>query len=482
MAIIGPVQWYQPSERLSEDVLGTLWMGRDRRSGSTVTIRLLDERLTSDPRAVHRATVQLRWAQSEAGNRHLARVLDLRLGLVGQPAFVVSEGSSGGTLMQHLMQGQAFTVRRAIEVVAAVADGLASAHAAWVYHGALTPASILLDDDVVAKVTDIGLQELLDGPDDHGPSGRASSLNDRAATDVLAVARVFEQLLSAKPRREAGVGSDLTRAWESEMSAELADLIRRALSPHRLQRPAMAELAAALVPALQAPDGPPRIPPTERARPERVEPGRSTQAPRPESVGRPRADAPIPLALPRVPTGDVPPPPPQGPGPEPVEASSDDGIGGAVTRQAPAEPIAGWPPVAPVEEPADPAPHARRARAHSPRLRFALGVCLVLGVLVGGIFAFRAIDAEVQPQGPATVTATPTTSVTPQPQPATVPVLLGQRVEIATELLEQAGLLVGSVTAVSGETGLVVRTEPTQGEAVMAGTAVDLFVGNGEEG
>lgn len=106
----------------------------------------------------------------------------------------------------------------------------------------------------------------------------------------------------------------------------------------------------------------------------------------------------------------------------------------------------------------------------------------MLGILVGGIFAFRAIDAEVQPQGPATVTATPTTSVTPQPQPATVPVLLGQRVEIATELLEQAGLLVGSVTAVSGETGLVVRTEPTQGEAVMAGTAVDLFVGNGEEG
>jgi hypothetical protein len=106
----------------------------------------------------------------------------------------------------------------------------------------------------------------------------------------------------------------------------------------------------------------------------------------------------------------------------------------------------------------------------------------VLGVLVGGIFAFRATDAEVRPQGPATVTATPTTSLTPPLQPTTVPVLLGQSVEIATELLEQAGLLVGSVTAVSGEARLVVRTEPTQGEAVMAGTAVDLFVGNGEEG
>ena len=102
MTIIGPVQRYQPSELLSEDALGTLWSGRDVRSGLPVTIRLLDERLTSDPRGVHRATAQLRWAQWEAGNPHLARVLDLGLRLEEQPAFVVSQGSGGGTLMQLL--------------------------------------------------------------------------------------------------------------------------------------------------------------------------------------------------------------------------------------------------------------------------------------------------------------------------------------------------------------------------------------------
>jgi beta-lactam-binding protein with PASTA domain len=121
-------------------------------------------------------------------------------------------------------------------------------------------------------------------------------------------------------------------------------------------------------------------------------------------------------------------------------------------------------------------------------VRVALGACLVLGVLVGGIFVFRATD-EGEPQGTTTVTpttatpttSTPTTSTTAPLERATVPVLLGQEVEIATELLEQAGLVVGSVTAVPGEAGLVVRTEPTQGEAVSAGTAVDLFVGNGEQ-
>ena len=59
--------------------------------------------------------------------------------------------------------------------------------------------------------------------------------------------------------------------------------------------------------------------------------------------------------------------------------------------------------------------------------------------------------------------------------------MLGVRVETATELLQQAGLVLGSVTTVPGRAGVVLRTEPTQGEAVPAGTVVDLFVGNGAE-
>jgi beta-lactam-binding protein with PASTA domain len=76
-------------------------------------------------------------------------------------------------------------------------------------------------------------------------------------------------------------------------------------------------------------------------------------------------------------------------------------------------------------------------------------------------------------------------SATPSPTPviarATVPGVLGVRVERATEQLQEAGLIVGSVTTVPGKAGVVVRTEPTQGEAVASGTAVDLFVGNGAE-
>jgi beta-lactam-binding protein with PASTA domain len=106
----------------------------------------------------------------------------------------------------------------------------------------------------------------------------------------------------------------------------------------------------------------------------------------------------------------------------------------------------------------------------------------LLGALIGSRFVLQATDVEVQPEARTSVTATPATSTIKPLEPATVPAVLGLRVEIATELLERAGLVVGSVTAIPGEARWVVRTEPTQGEAVTTGTLVDLFVGNGEDG
>jgi beta-lactam-binding protein with PASTA domain len=62
---------------------------------------------------------------------------------------------------------------------------------------------------------------------------------------------------------------------------------------------------------------------------------------------------------------------------------------------------------------------------------------------------------------------------------ATVPDTLGLSVIEATELLESAGLVVGTSTPVPGDLGVVEGTDPTPGEAVVAGTVVDLLVGDG---
>jgi hypothetical protein len=505
---------------LSEDVLGTLWKGTDVRSGSTVTIRLLDERLVSDPQALHRAMAQLRWVQFEARNAHLTRVLDHSLRLGGRPAFVVSEGCTGETLSQHLNRGEALSLRRLLEVFSVVAEGVGSAHAAWIYHGSLTAASILMDDSVVAKVVDVGLGELLDDTGNRQRAVRATRFEDRGDTDVLAVARLLKEVLSRGPRqpRMATEG-----ASGIEISTELSDLIDRALYPHRLHRPTMAELAAALasdVDAISPPEATrhdvrlPRV-----TRPHPTTPGTFERRPRsrPEASGR-ADDLPSPPeddrveqvsrdvasdgyvsepsvahVLPAVPAADarVEPPPE---GPRAVEPPAVEPPVEPPPVEPPLkEPAAAEAPLAeapPAEAPPTGRPTAegatrptKRARLARPRLPVAFGTSiLVLGLIVW-LIASRGTDAEDQVGDPVRPSLTPPAMSTPPgPEPivaATVPTLLGRPLERATTLIERADLVVGSIIPVLGEEGVVVRTEPTQGEAVPTGTVVDIFVGSG---
>ncbi len=191
--VVGSGRRYRASELLSEDELGTLWRGVDDRSGAAVCVRFLGERLTSDPTALQRASTQLRRLQWRSSDSPLARVLEHDLRPLGARAsFVVSE-ASGVTLARRIDDGGALSVPAALRVVAAVADGLATAHAQWVYHGALTPSSVLLGDDGAVAVVDVGLGELLDDPDHRGP--RSANLADQGAVDVFAVAVLLEQLV-----------------------------------------------------------------------------------------------------------------------------------------------------------------------------------------------------------------------------------------------------------------------------------------------
>lgn len=435
-------QRYRRTDALGEDELGALWRGTDVRSGAPVTVRVLDERLTSDPRAAERVAGRLQRVQWNASNPHLPRILELRL--TERPAIAVTEGSGRETLARHLERVGALSTRRALLVVAAVADGLAGAHEVWVCHGALSPDSVLIDERVVAKVVDVGLGELLSARDEGRRVAHATNLSDRRAADVLAVGVLFERLLS---------GGDGPRAWEAEVSAEVRAVLRRALSPYWLQRPGMAELAATLAPALAtAEEDVPAF--AHAARPE-------------ASLGAGGASE-VRYAEPGLP---APPRPDR-------------------SRDAPAEPTSPHPRrevSEAIEAPPSREAGGRRGRPRRVVLVALASAVVVIGASIGAVLALRA--ASDDPDRPVSggaaspsVAASATPPVTPALQPATVPAVLGVRVETATELLEQAGLVVGSVTTVPGKAGVVVRTEPTQGEAVPAGTGVDLFVGNGGEG
>ncbi|MGH2635876.1 MAG: hypothetical protein ACRDHU_07015, partial [Actinomycetota bacterium] len=262
-AVVGSGQRYRPAELLSEDRLGTLWRGTDEWSAAPVVVRLLDDRLTSNPRALQRAITQIRSAQVRVSNPHVARVLDFDLRRQREfRAFVVYEGFAGEPLARRLEPRTPVPADRALRLIAGIADALAAAHAAWIYHSALTAASVLADADIV-RVLDLGLGELAANGDAAVPG---ANLRDRGPADVLAVGLLFEQLLLGTPERPAARESDAPRAWEGRVPPALGVPLRRALSPYRLQRPDMQELAAALAPALAGTSAPdPEVAPADAA-------------------------------------------------------------------------------------------------------------------------------------------------------------------------------------------------------------------------
>jgi serine/threonine-protein kinase len=451
---VGTGKRYLAEELLGEDALGTVWRGVDGRSGAAVTVRLLDERLTSDPTRLHRATAQLRRLQWRASNPHLAPVLDHDLrAQAPRPLFVVFD-ADGETLAHRLELGETLTPEAVLHVVAAVADGLAFAHAAWIFHGALTTSSVLVDAAGGVKVIDTGLGELLGEAGDGRGAVKDASLIDQGAIDVLALATVFERLLAPDPAAEVSE-SDAPRTWGAEVPAAIGLLLRRALSGHHRMRPDMAQLAAGLAAARSRA---PAVGSPVSWQPRPMEP-----APADEPVAPEARTASGPVAAPVRPGSDA----------EPRPRKVEPPPAGARVAPMPAPPMPAPPVMAPPRPP-------RRGR-----IVVALVSLVVLATVVVGLAVLRSADET--PDAPTVPTPTPTVdaptaSPTVVVQRATVPDVLGEELESATLLIEQAGLLVGVVTTVPGSADVVVRTDPTPGEAVAAGTAVDLFVGNGVGG
>jgi Tol biopolymer transport system component/predicted Ser/Thr protein kinase len=137
-ARLGPYEIVAP---LGAGGMGEVYRARDTRLGREVALKLLPDPAHRD-RFEHEAKVI-----AALNHPNIVAVFD-----VGENYFV-SELVDGETLRVHAQ----LPLRKAIEVAAQVADGLASAHGAGVVHRDLKPDNIMLTRDGRAKILDFGL-------------------------------------------------------------------------------------------------------------------------------------------------------------------------------------------------------------------------------------------------------------------------------------------------------------------------------------
>jgi predicted Ser/Thr protein kinase len=193
---------------------------------------------------------EVRLAQQVA-HHNVCRTYDLE-SIDGQH-YVKMEYIAGETLEQRLSSAGRLSITRAIEIVRAVAAGLAAAHARGIVHRDLKPANVMLADDRVVLV-DFGLAQFEGATDLAGTPGYMSpeQLAGRpidARADLYALGCVaFEALTGEAPfgtgtirevtsRQSKGPPPDL-RALRPDVPRWLASAVAALLArdPHARER------------------------------------------------------------------------------------------------------------------------------------------------------------------------------------------------------------------------------------------------------
>ena len=163
---LGPYEVLAP---LGAGGMGEVYRARDTRLGREVAIKVLPEGLAGDPERVARFEREARSASS-LSHAHTVSVFDV--GRAGDRLYLVTEIVEGGSLRDVVDRGPV-PLRRAIDLAAQIASGLAAAHESGIVHRDLKPENVLIARTGEAKIADFGLAKLAEpegGSDSHLPT------------------------------------------------------------------------------------------------------------------------------------------------------------------------------------------------------------------------------------------------------------------------------------------------------------------------
>src|SRR5436190_6831849 len=149
-ARLGPYAIVSP---LGAGGMGEVYRAHDARLGRDVALKVISPALAHDPDRVARFEREAR-AASALADAHIVAVFDV--GEENGVHFFASELVDGPTLRHVLLDG-AMPVRRALELAAQIAQGLAVAHEKGIVHRDLKPENVLIAPGNVAKIADFGL-------------------------------------------------------------------------------------------------------------------------------------------------------------------------------------------------------------------------------------------------------------------------------------------------------------------------------------
>ena len=152
---------YEIIAPLGSGGMGEVYRARDSRLGREVALKVMASHIASDPDMRRRFETE---ARAVAGLSHPSILAIHELAVVDNVPVAVMELLEGETVRERLKKG-ALPWRDAVAIAAAIAEGLAAAHARGIIHRDLKPENVFLIADGTVKILDFGLAlQRLEGP------------------------------------------------------------------------------------------------------------------------------------------------------------------------------------------------------------------------------------------------------------------------------------------------------------------------------
>ena len=219
--------------------MGEVYRARDSRLNRDVALKVLPGHLASDPQAMARFD---REAKAVAALSHPNILVLYDVGADASIHYVVTELLDGETLRERIARGP-LPWRKAAEMGAAIAEGLAAAHSKGIVHQDIKPANIFLTSDGRVKILDFGLAQVRRPPTEDestvtlteaanptvmGTIGYMSPEQVRgekaqAAGDVFSLGCVLYEMVSGRRAFTGKSASDTLAAILKEEPPPLAD-------------------------------------------------------------------------------------------------------------------------------------------------------------------------------------------------------------------------------------------------------------------
>jgi Tol biopolymer transport system component len=223
---LGP---YEITARIGAGGMGEVFRARDTRLGRAVAIKVLPEEFAGDAARLKRFEQEAR-AASALNHPNIITVYEV--GSVDHTSYLAMELVEGKSLRDLIEHGP-LPVKRAIDLSAQIADGLAKAHDAGIVHRDLKPENIMISADGFAKILDFGLAKLTSAADD----SKTAVKKDSTAGTLLGTAGYMS------PEQAAGEKVDF-RSDQFSFGTILYEMVSRA-RPFR--RATTAETLAAII-------------------------------------------------------------------------------------------------------------------------------------------------------------------------------------------------------------------------------------------